>query len=756
VTVETAPKRPALDLLREDLGVVSIKPGCSPQGVCGSCTVLVGGKPRLTCTLPCRSLRDKDVLTLEGWSDDARERYGQAFARVGATLSGYEVPGLLSQARALLDKHPEGPTDDQIDRALQLHLSRGAGWQAVRDAVHELTAPNSGAADPAEVDLALGDAPFVGDLSRPGMLHAALVWVPGPHFQVDDIDVSAVTDARVLTADALGLDLGPTDAPLVLGGGQTGRHAGEVVAVVVAATRELAIAGRDAVVVQGQDLAPLTDAGRSRVVVASGQAADGMAPGGGQRVEQRWSMASVDPGFLEPEACLAVPGDQGVTVYSCGECAGSERAVLNHLLGRDDVRVELVGTRASPGGKDALTVQPFAAAAALATGRPVRLALTLEEGVKLHRKRHAADVEVVLRANQGALTAVDLDVSGDAGGDGQESEPFVYQALAQARGAYAIEELRGEARAFQTHNPPAGAVDGDGVIQVVVALEATVDGVAAALGVDPLQLRRDSLDPASGLKRVLAGISAVEGPNGVGVCALRTLGDAPARARVTWDGHDATVHLDRATVGQGWRNEVRAMVSNHLGCGVDQVEIRCDSDAPASPSDDPGLTLQAIAAHLDDLDQDVGHVPASTRVFTGQGAAARVLLTPEGGVAQVQVWALAGSVLHRPSAISRMHAAIQQGLGTALTEFQAQSGGHADPRLRMQGLIKARAMPPVELHLVEEGGWPVDSSVAVHAAVAAAAINAVRSFQDAAETSLPAGDCEAAFSVGRRRPRKKR
>lgn len=66
VTASIAPKAAALGLLREELGCSTLKAGCSPQGVCGSCAALVGGKPRLTCTLPAKTLAGKEVITQAG------------------------------------------------------------------------------------------------------------------------------------------------------------------------------------------------------------------------------------------------------------------------------------------------------------------------------------------------------------------------------------------------------------------------------------------------------------------------------------------------------------------------------------------------------------------------------------------------------------------------------------------------------------------------------------------------------------------
>src|SRR6185503_15729236 len=95
VTVEADPKAPALGVLRDELGVLGVKAGCSPQGLCGCCTVLIDGKPRLTCTLPTKSLAGKAVTTLASVPEAARLRLADAFATTHAAQCGYCTPAIV-------------------------------------------------------------------------------------------------------------------------------------------------------------------------------------------------------------------------------------------------------------------------------------------------------------------------------------------------------------------------------------------------------------------------------------------------------------------------------------------------------------------------------------------------------------------------------------------------------------------------------------------------------------------------------------
>ena len=69
-----------LSALRDDVGVTSPKDGCSPQGQCGCCTVLVDGKARISCTLDVAKVEGRHVTTLEGFSDEERTTYSEAFS----------------------------------------------------------------------------------------------------------------------------------------------------------------------------------------------------------------------------------------------------------------------------------------------------------------------------------------------------------------------------------------------------------------------------------------------------------------------------------------------------------------------------------------------------------------------------------------------------------------------------------------------------------------------------------------------------
>jgi aerobic-type carbon monoxide dehydrogenase small subunit (CoxS/CutS family) len=123
-----------LEVLREDLGLVGTKHGCE-LGECGACTVLLDGRPVLSClTLPVEC-EGRPIETVEGMAGDrGLHPLQQAFAELGAAQCGYCTPGFLVTAKALLDEHPH-PTRHQIQEALSGCLCRCTGYQQIFEAV---------------------------------------------------------------------------------------------------------------------------------------------------------------------------------------------------------------------------------------------------------------------------------------------------------------------------------------------------------------------------------------------------------------------------------------------------------------------------------------------------------------------------------------------------------------------------------------------------------------------------------------------
>ena len=131
VTVEKNQK--LLRYLRDTLHLTSVKDGCS-EGACGTCHVLVDGKPTKACTLQTDKLEGKTVLTVEGLTAFEKEVYTYAFGKAGAVQCGFCTPGMVISAKGLLDTNPN-PTREEAAFAIRNNICRCTGYAKIIDAI---------------------------------------------------------------------------------------------------------------------------------------------------------------------------------------------------------------------------------------------------------------------------------------------------------------------------------------------------------------------------------------------------------------------------------------------------------------------------------------------------------------------------------------------------------------------------------------------------------------------------------------------
>ena len=132
--IESAPLASLLDVLREELGLLSPKAGCE-QGGCGACTVLVDGEPRRACLIPAAAADGAAITTLEGLgTPDRLAPLQAAFHEHHASQCGFCTPGMLLAAHALLGRAPK-PTRFDIEQALAGHVCRCTGYVNIVAAV---------------------------------------------------------------------------------------------------------------------------------------------------------------------------------------------------------------------------------------------------------------------------------------------------------------------------------------------------------------------------------------------------------------------------------------------------------------------------------------------------------------------------------------------------------------------------------------------------------------------------------------------
>ncbi len=131
--------RRLIDVLRDDLALTGTKEGCS-IGVCGSCSVLVGGELLSACLLPAVFVDGRAVTTVEGLADGAElGRLQESFIREGGFQCGICTPGQLIAATALLAERPR-PTDDEIREWMMGNLCRCTGYHGITRAIRAVVA----------------------------------------------------------------------------------------------------------------------------------------------------------------------------------------------------------------------------------------------------------------------------------------------------------------------------------------------------------------------------------------------------------------------------------------------------------------------------------------------------------------------------------------------------------------------------------------------------------------------------------------
>ena len=135
---KVAPAHTLAHTLRETLGFTGTKIGCD-RGACGGCTVIMDGKPVLSCMTLTEECDGKDITTIEGLVKDGRpDPVQRAFIEHGAIQCGFCTPGTILSAKALLEKNPHA-SREEIKEALAGNLCRCTGYQKIVEAVQFLS-----------------------------------------------------------------------------------------------------------------------------------------------------------------------------------------------------------------------------------------------------------------------------------------------------------------------------------------------------------------------------------------------------------------------------------------------------------------------------------------------------------------------------------------------------------------------------------------------------------------------------------------
>jgi selenium-dependent xanthine dehydrogenase len=641
VSVEARDGASLLELLREDCGLKSVKDGCAPEGSCGACTVMVDDKAVVSCAQPATRAAGKHVVTQEGLTAEQRERWASSFVAAGASQCGFCSPGILMKAEAMLAKNPD-PSREEIARGLAGNLCRCTGYVKIIDAVQLAAGALRGEPLPAldtsgrvgsrtaryqGRELALGDKPYVNDMSAPGMLHGAIRFSDHPRAKVLRLDASKAEAYPGVVSVATWRDVPgertqgciTQDWRQFVAEGETTSYLGDVLAAVAAETRATAREAADLIEVEYEVLNPVTgplealadDAPRlhpngnvlSVSKIARGDVEQALA-GAAHVASETFQTQFIEHAFLEPESSFAVPEpEEGVAVhvFSQGQGVWEDRRQVASFLGMppEKVRVTQVSSGGAFGAKEDLNVQAQASLLALMTGRPILLTLSRRESMRFHSKRHPITLEYTVGCDaEGHLIAVRARMVGDTGAYSSVGDKVLERAAGHGCSAYKVPNVDIEARAVYTNNPPCGAMRGFGSNQSNFAMEGMMDILAAKVGVDGWEMRwRNALDvgdrfgtgqilgPGVGVKKTLlavkdayrsakyAGIACGVKNTGVGN-GLTEYGRAILRPEA-----DGTVTLFHSwtEMGQGCHTALQQIACEELGVTADRLVVVVDT-----------------------------------------------------------------------------------------------------------------------------------------------------------------------------------
>jgi len=367
---------------------------------------------------------------------------------------------------------------------------------------------------------ARGEFAFANDLWADRMLWGRALRSPHPSARIRAIDIGRAVAlpgvAAVLTADDLPgsphFGLEHRDQPVLAR--DVVRHVGEPVVVVAADHPETARRACEAIVVDYEVLEPVVDpevALRAPPLHPDGNVFRDLRirkgdPGmqGPIVVEGKYEIGMQDQAFMGPEAGLALPAsDGGVDLIVSTQWLHNDRDQVAECLGLppEKVRLSLGGVGGAFGAREDVSLHIHACLLALRTGRPVKIVYSREESFLGHVHRHPGRIWMRHSAEaDGTLVSFEARVVLDGGAYRSSTYHVVANAACFSNGPYRVPNAAVEAVGVRTNNPTCGAMRGFGAVQVCFAYEAQMDKLAAACGLDPVELRlRNALAPGDTL-----------------------------------------------------------------------------------------------------------------------------------------------------------------------------------------------------------------------------------------------------------------
>ena len=623
-----------LRFLRDELRLTSVKDGCS-EGACGTCTVLIDGKPTKACVPQTDKLEGKSVITVEGLSDWEKQVYTWAFGEAGAVQCGFCIPGMVISAKALLDVNPN-PTREEAAFAIRNNICRCTGYVKIIDGIllaagcfregklPEETADWKVGSRVHRVDVpekVTGTGQYPDDIYLDGMIYGSAVRSQYPRARV-----LAIHTEKARALPGVVCVLTATDIPgnnkvghlkkdwdTMIAVGDITHYLGDTVCLVAAESPEILAQAKALVKVDYEELpavhnpkeamlpdAPLVHRDGNLLAhkhIQRGHPAEALAKSR-YLLTRRFSTPWTEHAFLEPECAVSYPDGDGVMVLSADQGAYDTQHEIMGMLGlpAEQVKVRNCLVGGGFGGKEDVTVQHHAALIAYLTKRPVKVKLTRAESLLIHPKRHPMEMEFSLGCDEnGIIQGVAAECIADTGAYASLGGPVLERACTHGAGPYQYEAYEIDGWAYYTNNPPAGAFRGFGVTQTCFCIETLMNEMADLVGISPWEIRyRNAIRPggvlpngqivdeSTGLLETLEAVKpyyeeAVKNGDPVGLaCAMKNAGvgvGIPDTGRVRLVVQDGKVHIfaGASCIGQGLGTVLVQTVCGETGVSRNDV-----------------------------------------------------------------------------------------------------------------------------------------------------------------------------------------